>query len=130
MGNRVTVNCPEGSSRTKQSFRDQVNINTIIKKHRRTGMIRHLNAKKPFYGDVSHITDYQTALETVKNAENLFMNMSSEIRERFQNDPQQMIDFLNNVDNREEAIKLGMVLKKPENDEQNDEKPVEEPEKT
>lgn len=121
MGERVKLICEPGSSRTKQSFKDQVNINKIIKKHRRTGMLNHVNSKRPFYGDVSNLTDYAGALQKVKEAEELFGNMSADIRERFGNNPQEMITFLENPDNLKEAIELGMVLKKP------DPEPVAEP---
>lgn len=99
-----------GPGRTKQSFKDEVDINKIIKKHARTGMITHVNKKQPFYGDVSSIGSYQESLEIVRNAEELFGNMSAEIRNRFNNEPQEMIDFLANPANKEEAIKLGMIL--------------------
>ena len=39
--------------------------------------------------------------------------MSAEIRDRFKNDPNAMIAFLDDVRNRDEAIKLGMVLPLP-----------------
>ena len=63
---RVQVFC--GPGRTKQSFRDKVNINSIIAKHRRTGMLNHVNGKTPFYGDVSGVIGYQESLEVVDNA--------------------------------------------------------------
>lgn len=110
-GGRV-LNC-NGDGRTKQSFRDRVNINTIIAKHRRTGMIEHLNAKAPFYGDVSEFVDYQTCMEKVKRANELFMLMSPEVRDKFENDPQQMISFLSDEKNMDEAVRLGMVKAKP-----------------
>lgn len=98
----------------KQAFRDQCDINKIIAKYNRTGMIEHVNKNAPFYGDVSDIADYQSALNLVIKADELFANMSSAIRERFDNDATKMIAFLQNKDNLDEAIKLGMVLKKPE----------------
>lgn len=102
-----------GEGRTKQSFREQVNINSIMAKFNKTGMINHLNRTQPFYGDVSGIVSYQESLNIVKNAEDLFMGMSAEIRSKFANDPANMIAFLNDPANRDEAIKLGMVLAPP-----------------
>lgn len=114
MGEKVKLVCEPGSSRTKQSFKDQVNINKIIKKHRRTGMLEHVNRKAPFYGDVSNLVGYAEALIKVKEAEELFNNMSADIRERFNNNPQEMVTFLEDKNNLKEAIELGMVLKQPE----------------
>lgn len=110
-GEKPTITC--GPGRTKQSFSEKVNINSIIAKHRRTGMIEHLNKNKPFYGDVSEITTYKESLETVLIAQNLFSKMSADIRERFKNDPNEMITYLNDPKNIEEAIKLKMIKPKP-----------------
>lgn len=107
---KVVVSC--GESRTKQSFRDQVNINTILEKFRKTGMVSHLNGKRPFYGDVSDIKSYQEALGVVSKANELFSSMSSKIRERFMNDPVNMVNFLSDPKNIDEAVELGMVIKK------------------
>lgn len=102
-----------GPSRTKQSFKDQVNVNKIVERHRQTGMIAHLNARTPFYGDVSNLAPYQDALNLVNQAHELFNAMSATVRERFSNDPSRMIAFLQDPRNREEAEKLGMVNKRP-----------------
>lgn len=107
---------------TKQAFKDEVDINKIIARFEKTGMIEAINSKQPFYGDVSDIKDYKESLEIVKEAEALFMAMSPEIRERFDHDPQEMIEFLSDNKNKKEAIELGMVLKepvKPNNDSSN-----------
>lgn len=102
-----------GKSRTKQAFKEQTDINKIIARFNKTGMITHLNRKAPFYGDVSGFVDYQDALEKVAAAQELFRGMSSEVRERFDNDPAKMVAFLNNPSNLDEAIKLGMAVKRP-----------------
>lgn len=98
---------------TKQSFADETDINKIIARFAKTGMLDSLNDKEPFYGDVSDILDYQASLNLIREADELFMAMSPEIRERFKNDPQLMIDFLENPGNLDEAIKLGMVVPRP-----------------
>ena len=107
--------CEPGSSRTKQSFRDECDINRIISRFEKTGMIESLNGKTPFYGDVSDLVGYQDALNVVSEAEALFMSMSAEVRDRFSNDPSKMIAFLSDVRNKDEAIKMGMVIPEPIN---------------
>lgn len=99
-----------GPGVTKQSFKDECDINKIIAKFDRTGMIENLNKKSPFYGDVSGLVDYHEALNIVAEAQSLFQSMSAEVRERFSNDPEKMIAFLNNPKNKNEAIKLGLVI--------------------
>lgn len=112
----VTVNCDKALGRTKQSFAEMVDINNIMKRYRTTGMIDHLSGRQPFYGDVSQFKDYQSSLEVVRKADELFNNMSSDIRSKFKNDPMEMIAFLDDPKNLDEAIKLGMVVKRPDPD--------------
>ena len=102
-----------GPGKTKQNFREQVNINKMIERYKKTGMLDHVNARAPFYGDVSDIISYQESLAIVARANELFMNMSSTVRERFANDPAKMIAFLQDEKNLDEAVRLGMVTKKP-----------------
>lgn len=109
---RVQLFCEPGL--TKQAFMPECDINNIIKKFEKTGMVNHLNEKQPFYGDVSNIASYADAINIVQEAEDLFMKMSPGIREKFNNDPEKMIAFLNDPKNIDEAIKLGMASKRPE----------------
>lgn len=107
---RPVVVC--GESRTKQSFRDQVNINTIIARYRKTGMLSHVNENPGFYADVSNYGSYQESLAIVKAAEDAFMGLSAAVRARFENDPQKMIEFLSDSKNQDEAVALGLAKAK------------------
>ena len=96
-------------SLTQQQFHDASDINQIMKKYHATGMITHLNQKKGAYLDLSSAKDYQQSLDLVIEAQRSFMTLPSETRARFQNDPQQLISFLSDDKNREEAIKLKLI---------------------
>lgn len=102
-----------GPGLTQQSFADEVDINKIVAKLDKTGMIAHLNAAQPFYGDVSGLISFQDAQNIVARGEELFMSLTADIRERFLNDPARLIAFLNDEANRDEAVKLGIVTPKP-----------------
>lgn len=99
-------------SMTKQSFVDECDINKIIARFEKTGMIENVNRRKPFYGDVTSLRSYQESLNVVQEAEQLFRDMDAHVRARFENDPAQMIAFLADAKNRDEAVKLGMILPK------------------
>lgn len=107
---RRSIKCEGG--RTKQSFKAQCDINKIVDKARVTGLVGHLNTKKPVYGDVSDIPDYQSALSIVIKADEAFSSLPSKVRNRFHNNPVEMIDFLSNKENFDEAVKLGLFVKK------------------
>lgn len=107
-----TVN--ELPSKTKQSFRDMVNTNKIIQKYRQTGIINHITSKDGVYGDFSEMKDFSGALNTVIKAKQQFEGLPSEVRNRFGNDPQQLILFLQDPKNIDESVKLGLRVKKEE----------------
>lgn len=100
-----------GKSRTKQSFKDEVNINSIIKKYRKTGLIKHVNANPGRYEDVSDVRNFHEAQNIIAEGKQMFNALPANVRERFQNDPGQLISFLDNPDNKDEAIKLGLCRK-------------------
>jgi phage internal scaffolding protein len=102
-------------SRTQQHFKDQCNINTIMKKYIKTGMLPVFkNATSAgVYGDFSNIGTFQECQNRIIELEHKFMQIPSEIRKRFDNDPQKMLDFIADPKNEEEAIKLKLLDKKP-----------------
>lgn len=108
---RVITDC-SGDGRTKQSFRAQCDVNSIVERARKTGMVTHLNAKSPLYMDASAVPDYQAALNIVNLANEKFSSLSSKVRERFANDPAKMVEFLSDKSNYDDAVKLGLVVKK------------------
>jgi len=97
-------------SLTSQSFADEVNINKIMARVLK-GQTILASDGEPFYGDVSNIGDYKQALETVMEAETLFGQFDASVRERFKNDPGELLSFLSDANNKEEAYKLGLNVK-------------------
>lgn len=95
-------------TRTKQSFKDECDINNIMAKYQRTGLVEAVNQRQPQYGDVSAI-DFRTAMETVANAQEMFEAMPSSTRKRFGNSPASFLEFVQDPGNRAEAIKLGLM---------------------
>lgn len=104
---RVRVDASK-DGRTQQHLRNECDINQIMERHRVTGMVTHVNNNQPIYGDFSNLGDYQDALNTMLRAEQAFMTLDAKIRRKFANDPQELIDFLDNPANDEEAIELGL----------------------
>ena len=104
------VACEEPSL-AQQQFKDETDINNILRQFNVTGMLPEAPLS-PRYGDFSGIVDYHSALNAVLAAEDQFMALPAELRARFQNDPENLINFLDNDSNRDEAIKLGLVDKK------------------
>lgn len=93
---------------TKQSFKEDADINVIVKRFGITGALPE-NVRTPQYGDFTAAVDYQSALNAVIAAQESFMSMPADVRARFGNDPGAFVDFCNNPANRDEAVKLGLV---------------------
>lgn len=109
-------------SLTQQHFKAECDINNIIKRFAQTGEITHLNKRKGSFQDLSNIGEsYQEMLDTVQKAQDAFMELDPIIRDRFRNDPGNLLAFISNPQNREEAIKLGLIEKpKNQNETQNE----------
>jgi len=98
----------EDASLTQQHQKDQADINYIIDQFNVTGILPTAPVS-PQYGDFTGISDYQSALNAVIDAQDEFMSLSATVRARFDNDPANLINFLNNDENRQEAIELGLL---------------------
>ncbi|QGH73232.1 MAG: scaffold protein [Microviridae sp. ctKAt32] len=106
--------CDEPSI-TKQSFKEECDINEILKRAKNGQDISVLfNQRVKRYGDFTNVPDYRDALDLVNRAEGMFMELEAKVRERFANDPARMIAFLQDPGNREEAERLGLVMPKKE----------------
>ncbi|AXH75890.1 MAG: internal scaffolding protein [Microviridae sp.] len=102
------LDCSGSPSLAKQSFADECDINTIVRNFGLTGQLPD-NVTAPQYGDFEGIFDYQSALNAVIAAEDSFMAMPADLRARFHNSPQALLEFVSNDSNRDEAVKLGLV---------------------
>lgn len=98
-----------GPTMTRQSHKDECDLNLIMRRFAATGI---LPAARPgaMYGDFSSVGDYQTSLGIIERARSQFAALPSVIRERFKNDPSLMLAFVSDPANRDEAIKLGLVV--------------------
>ena len=96
-------------SMTDQQFKDDCDVNFIVDKFTKTGHLTHLAKFQGMYADVSEIPDLAEAIQTVTIAQTAFDALPAELRSRFGNSPVNMVEFINDVNNKEEAIKLGLI---------------------
>jgi phage internal scaffolding protein len=107
--NESGLHC-EDASLAQQHFKEECDINTILQKFNITGLLPEAPLS-PRYGDFTGIGDYHTAMNRVIAVQDEFEALPAQIRARFDNDPAQLIEFLENSDNRPEAEELGLVEK-------------------
>jgi phage internal scaffolding protein len=110
--NESGLHC-EDASLAQQHFKDECDINNILRQFNVTGQLPE-HALSPRYGDFTGIGDYHTALNQVIAAEDEFMSLPATLRARFENDPAQLIEFLDNPENKNEAVELGLLNKPAE----------------
>jgi len=91
---------------TQQSFKEQCNIQTIINRAKIRGLPPPKS--KGLFGDFTNI-DFMSMQNSVANANQAFMTLAPSIRRRFNNDPSQLIEFIEDNENYEEAVKLGLI---------------------
>lgn len=102
-------------NRTQQQFKDDADINTIVKRFGLTGKLPVL-PDMPMVGDFTEVTDFHTAMNVVRKAQEEFARIPSDLRKRFGDDPAQLMEFMYDEANREEAIKLGLIAAPAERD--------------
>lgn len=98
----------EDVSRTKQAPLAECDINTIVKRFNATG-VAPVSPVPPEYGDFTGVSDYQTALHALMDAQATFDDLPADIRKRFSNDPGEFVDFVTNPDNISEVRKMGLA---------------------
>lgn len=100
-----------GPSLTKQEFLEETDINNIINQYETTGMAPMAGGAEPMYGDFSapELQSYHQAMNIVQGSQELFDRLPARVRERFANDPANLILFVQDPANLKEAHELGLL---------------------
>ncbi len=114
-----------GVTKVEQCHRDSCNINSIMSRYHKTGLLPGRGAPG-FYGDFTNVLSYQDSCDKIMESNVRFMSLPAEVRKEFDNSPAKLLAFLENDDNRDKAIELG-ILSKPEPSVDPDPKPEPEP---
>ena len=102
----------EDVSRTRQEMKEETDINVIVK---RFGVTKTLppSLEGLGYAQFDQAVDYRQSLDAVIAADRAFGRLSSDIRDRFNNNPHLLMQFLAKPDNFDEGVKLGLFKPKP-----------------
>lgn len=102
----------EDPSLTQQQFAEECDINTIVDRFMKSGVLPS-PVNMPAYQDYDGIFDYQSAMNTIREADLAFMSLDARVRARFNNSPQAFLEFFADPANAEEGVRLGLVIPKP-----------------
>lgn len=102
---RVTRNFPHPDKvRTQQQFKTECDINHIVKNAMRGVPPRFLARGVPQFGDFTDVPNLADAYAIIRNAEEAFLNLPSELRLELGNDPARINELT-----KEQADKYGLL---------------------
>jgi len=101
-----------GVSRTKQSATDDTDINLIFARFQETGQLTHISNELMVYRDASlDPKNLHEALNIVAEAHSLFEELPAAIRHRLGHDVGNFLPFIDDPENLDECIELGLLPK-------------------
>ncbi len=107
---RVQIHFTEPTM-TKQSFADECDVNNIMARFEKTGVLEHLNTHQGDYADFIGVEDYHTSLNRIHEATEAFMTIPANIRAEFDNDPGKFVAFADDPKNLDRMVELGLANK-------------------
>ena len=101
---RVAVIAPEGESLTQQHFKEAVDINNILSKYRKTGIVEHVKRAQAIYGDFTELGQYAVHLDKVAKAQQAFDMLPAELRNQFNNSIPGFFEYIQKPENKDQCI--------------------------
>lgn len=105
----------ENPSVTQQQFKDEADINYIVRIYDAQGVIPGQTGavpREPMFGDFSDLPENaQEAYNQILEAKANFDNLDVEIRKRFNFDPAAFFEFVQDPANVDELVSLGLAVR-------------------
>jgi phage internal scaffolding protein len=102
----VTVN--NDTSMTEQSHLESTDLNKIMKKLQQGVAGDFFNKNEGKYSDVTAV-DYHDAMNKIAATNSMFEELPSNFRNKFENNPEVFLDFVQNPVNQDELISMGLA---------------------
>lgn len=111
---RFNLDCSDYPSLTRQEFADDCDINKLMERYEKTGVINHFNRGEPQYVDLTELPpDFQTALAILSDATAAFMQLPAHVRKEFDNDPNLFVEFASDPKNIDKMREYGLAPPAP-----------------
>ena len=101
------------NSVTEQSHLESTDINKIFHESNHSPEIL-IPESPPTFGDFSSVADFTEMQNRVADAISGFEKLPSETRAFFDHNPANLVEFMNNPDNAQDAIDMGLIELEPE----------------
>lgn len=113
-GTRRVIYHPDQENQTCQSDKKACDINTMMARAEK-GQFIPPQGGPGAYGDFTGYGDYMECRNKILAAEATFFALPADLRKRFNNDPAEVIEFMEDPSNLQECYRLGL-LAEPEED--------------
>lgn len=107
-GRRRVQAFASGESRTKQQFKDECDINTILQRYERQGIDPAVLQANPQYLDLTDSQTFEEAATIVANAKSLFEELPTAVKVKFNNSPKAFLEFAEDPKNGEQMVEWGL----------------------
>lgn len=105
---RIRPGIDTGPGMTKQSFKAECDINNIMRRFDKEGVITHLNHVKARYADVCDMPSYVEAARKVAAVNTIFEELPAILRSEFDNDPAIFLDEVQHASD-DELLEWGLM---------------------
>ena len=112
---RQKVDLSKGG-KTDQSFKKMCDINVIIANATKTGLLSHEKQSLGQYIDNTQIPSLLDAQLLIRDANNSFMALPSQIRKLMDHDSTKLVEFINDSENFDILVKHGILEKRIQQD--------------
>ena len=102
-----------GETMTQQHMAEATDINNIMKRYEKDGIIDHVNQYQGEYGDFTVMPDFHTAMNKIIDAQEMFLTLPASIRDKFGNDPGAFVEFASDENNLDAMRELGLAPPAP-----------------
>lgn len=98
---------------TIQSEKDNCDINVIMNRYATCGtpLPYRTDGVQPVYADVSELGDYMENYQRCKQAEEMFNSLPSALRKELDNNPANLLPFIQDKANESRCIEFGLINK-------------------
>ena len=94
---------------TRQEFADECDLNVLMARYEKTGLLpQHPNAR-PVYGDFADLPTFQEAQHIIMAASDAFASLPARVRKEFDNDPAKFVEFASDPQNVDQMRSWGLA---------------------
>ncbi len=94
--------------KTEQSHKKECDVNHILRKYAKTGVLEHVKKHEGQYADIP-AQDFREAMEIIATSKSMFEELPSEARKKFHNDTAEFLEFVQDPNNKTELHKMGLL---------------------